>query len=232
MSAIQDRETLWSEVFPGSAHTIQGVQPAVLATETALDLSSKQRQRTVWRIDGGGGSDETITWLLERGYQLLVNTPYTLAADTGVNSNGFFTYSLSITDGTTASGPSVSKTFSTIGTYAITLKVTDEEGKVATTTRSFYVVNPPVAGGMTIGPTTARMGISSSYTFGNLKDHDSLRIIWADGTSTTLANEGAAGSSATAGHTYATTGTKKLTVLVFKNGVQVDSKYNYVTVTL
>ena len=78
----------------------------------------------------------------------------------------------------------------------------------------------------------ARMGISSNYTFGNLKDHDSLRIIWADGTSTTLPHVGAAGSSTTASHIYATGGTKKLTVLVYKNGVQVDSKYNYVTVTL
>ena len=165
------------------------------------------------------------------GYQLLVNTPYTMAANTGVNTNGSFTYSLSITDGTTASGPSVSKTFSTLGSYSVTLKVTDEEGKIATLSRAFTVVTPPVTG-MTITPTTARRGISSSYTFGNLKDHDSLRIIWADGTSTTLPHVGTAGSSATASHIYATTGTKKLTVLVYKNGVQVDSKYNYVTVTL
>jgi|GEM_PF-912897 len=166
------------------------------------------------------------------GYQLVVNTPYTLAADTSVNTNGSFTYSLSFTDGTTVSGPSVSKTFSTIGTYSVTLKVTDEEGKTATVSRAINVVNPPVVGGMTIGPTTAKRGISTGFTFGNLKDHDSLRIIWADGTSTTLPHVGAAGSSATTSHIYATTGTKKLTVLVYKNGVQVDSKYNYVTVTL
>ena len=166
------------------------------------------------------------------GYQLVVNTPYTLAADTGGNTNGFFTYSLSFTDGTTAGGPSVSKTFSTLGTYSVTLKVTDEEGKTATVSRALNVVNPPVVGGMTIGPTTAKRGVSTSYTFGNLKDHDTLRIIWADGTSTTLPHVGAAGSSATISHVYATTGTKKLTVLVYKNGVLVDSKYNYVTVTL
>ncbi|WP_243372499.1 PKD domain-containing protein [Geotalea sp. SG265] len=165
------------------------------------------------------------------GNQLLVNTPYTLAADTSVNSNGSFTYSLSIIDGTTVNAPSLSKTFTATGTYAVTLKVTDEEGKTATATKSIYVVNPPSTG-MTIGPTTAIRNVASTFTFGNLKDHDSLKIYWADGTSTTLANVGAAGSSAQAAHTYTTTGTKKLTVLVYKNGVQVDSKYNYATVGL
>lgn len=165
------------------------------------------------------------------GYQLLVNTPYTLSADTSVNSNGSFTYKMVVTDGSTANGPSISKTFTTLGSYAITLTVVDEEGKTAQITRTLTVVNPPTTG-MTIGPTTAKRGVATTFNFDNLKDHDSLKIYWADGTSTTLANVGAAGSSATAPHTYATTGTKKLTVLVYKNGVQVDSKYNYVTVTL
>jgi hypothetical protein len=165
------------------------------------------------------------------GNQLLVNTPYTLAADTSVNTNGTFSYSLAITDGTTVNAPSLTKTFTTTGTWAIKLTVTDEEGKTATATKTIYVVNPPMTG-MTISPTTATRGVAGTYTFANLKDHDSLKIYWADGTSTVLANVGGTGSSATASHTYATTGIKKLTVLVYKNGVQVDSKYNYVTVGL
>jgi hypothetical protein len=40
----------------------------VLAVENALELAPKQRQRTVWRMDGGAGSDAQITWLLQRGY--------------------------------------------------------------------------------------------------------------------------------------------------------------------
>jgi hypothetical protein len=50
---------------------VQCLQPAVLAAETALELSSAQRKRTVWRLDGGAGSDEQISWLLERDYQLV-----------------------------------------------------------------------------------------------------------------------------------------------------------------
>jgi hypothetical protein len=47
------------------------LQPAVLATEIALELASAQRRRTVWRIDGGAGSDEQLRWLLSRDYHLV-----------------------------------------------------------------------------------------------------------------------------------------------------------------
>lgn len=58
-------------MYPGNRHTVQCLQPAVLAAETALELSSAQRKRTVWRLDGGAGSDEQISWLLKRDYQLV-----------------------------------------------------------------------------------------------------------------------------------------------------------------
>ncbi|MCS7016733.1 MAG: hypothetical protein NZM42_11530 [Gemmatales bacterium] len=71
MSAVHEAETIWSAVYPGNFHTVQCLQPAVKATETALALSSEQRQRTVWRLDGGAGSDEQVLWLLARGYHIL-----------------------------------------------------------------------------------------------------------------------------------------------------------------
>ena len=40
-------------------------------TETALELSPAQRKRTVWRMDGGAGSDEQLCWLLARDYQVV-----------------------------------------------------------------------------------------------------------------------------------------------------------------
>jgi hypothetical protein len=62
---------VWSDLFAGNRHTTHCLQPAVLGAEIALDLSESQRKRTVWRLDGGGGSDAHITWLLGRGYQLV-----------------------------------------------------------------------------------------------------------------------------------------------------------------
>ena len=43
----------------------------MLAAENALELSQTQRKRTVWRLDGGAGSDEHIRWLLARDYHLV-----------------------------------------------------------------------------------------------------------------------------------------------------------------
>lgn len=43
----------------------------MLAAENALALTPAQRKRTVWRMDGGSGSDEQLVWLLARGYQVL-----------------------------------------------------------------------------------------------------------------------------------------------------------------
>jgi hypothetical protein len=71
VSAILEAETVWSAVYPGNYHTVHCLQPAVETTETALELTLQQRKRTVWRLDGGAGSDEHLIWLLARGYHIL-----------------------------------------------------------------------------------------------------------------------------------------------------------------
>jgi hypothetical protein len=70
VSAIETRETIWSDVFPGNAHTLHCLHPAVEAAETALDLAPNQRKRTVWRIDGGAGADDEFRWLLAKDYHV------------------------------------------------------------------------------------------------------------------------------------------------------------------
>jgi hypothetical protein len=71
VSATFEGETVWSEAYPGNFHTVYCLQPAVLATETALELAPEKRKRTVWRMDGGAGTDEHLIWLLARGYHVL-----------------------------------------------------------------------------------------------------------------------------------------------------------------
>jgi hypothetical protein len=71
VSATRYRETIWSDIYPGNRHTVECFQPAVLAAETALALLPAQRKRTVWRLDGGAGSDDQLRWLLARDYQVL-----------------------------------------------------------------------------------------------------------------------------------------------------------------
>jgi hypothetical protein len=71
VSAVKYRETVWSELYPGNQHTVHCLKPAVRATENALELALKRRKRTVWRLDGGAGSDEKLRWLLARGYHVI-----------------------------------------------------------------------------------------------------------------------------------------------------------------
>jgi hypothetical protein len=68
---VKYRETIWSELYPGNQHTIACFRPAVLAAENALDLAEHQRRRTVWRMDGGAGSDDQVRWLMARSYHVI-----------------------------------------------------------------------------------------------------------------------------------------------------------------
>ena len=47
------------------------LQAAVLGVERSFELAESQRKRTLYRLDGGSGTDENLAWLLERGYQVL-----------------------------------------------------------------------------------------------------------------------------------------------------------------
>ena len=40
--------------------------------EQVLDLDLPKRKRTILRVDGGGGDDDNINWVLERDYDLLI----------------------------------------------------------------------------------------------------------------------------------------------------------------
>jgi len=47
------------------------LQTLVSAAQNTLQLASSQRQRTLVRIDAGGGSAPNLNWLLEQGYEIL-----------------------------------------------------------------------------------------------------------------------------------------------------------------
>lgn len=50
---------------------MQCLQQAVLAVESSFELAPSQRKRTLYRLDGGSGTDENLRWLLAKGYQVL-----------------------------------------------------------------------------------------------------------------------------------------------------------------
>lgn len=50
---------------------MQCLQAAVLAVESSFDLGPAERKRTLYRLDGGAGTDENLRQLLARDYQVL-----------------------------------------------------------------------------------------------------------------------------------------------------------------
>ena len=71
VNAVAYHETLWSDLFAGNQMTMQCLQQAVLAVESSFELAPEARKRTLYRLDGGSGTDENLRWLLAKGYQVL-----------------------------------------------------------------------------------------------------------------------------------------------------------------
>jgi hypothetical protein len=65
-------ELLVDQLYPGRHQLHQGLAALIEQAERTLNLSEKQRETTIVRIDGGGGSDPEIEWLLRRQYHILL----------------------------------------------------------------------------------------------------------------------------------------------------------------
>jgi hypothetical protein len=57
-------------LFEGKTQLNTTLQPLLEAAEQVLELDKCKRQRTIVRVDSGGGSVEEINWLLGRDYQV------------------------------------------------------------------------------------------------------------------------------------------------------------------
>jgi hypothetical protein len=65
-------EIVVERVYEGTTQLNRALRPLVEAAETCLELDVGKRNRTILRIDSGGGSVEDINWVLERGYRVHV----------------------------------------------------------------------------------------------------------------------------------------------------------------
>lgn len=68
--ASRYEEIVVDDVFAGSVQLPTALRPLVVAAEQVLELTYERRQRTVLRMDSGGGSLDDVNWCLARGYQL------------------------------------------------------------------------------------------------------------------------------------------------------------------
>jgi hypothetical protein len=68
--ATRYEEIVTDRLFGGGVQLNRALRSLVTAAEQTLESSYYRRQRTVLRIDAGGGSLDDVNWCLARGYQL------------------------------------------------------------------------------------------------------------------------------------------------------------------
>jgi len=64
-------EIVYEKLYRGTVQLEKSLGELVEGAEQVLDLTPERRKRTIVRIDGGGGTDRHLNWLLERGYSIL-----------------------------------------------------------------------------------------------------------------------------------------------------------------
>ena len=71
--ATNYQEIVTKQLFDGKTQLTKALRPLVETAEKTLGLDQDEEkcQRTILRIDSGGGSVEDLNWILKRSYQLL-----------------------------------------------------------------------------------------------------------------------------------------------------------------
>ncbi len=65
-------EIIVDRLYEGKRQLDSSLAELITLAEGALELTENQRKGTILRLDGGGGEDDRIDWVLARGYHLLV----------------------------------------------------------------------------------------------------------------------------------------------------------------
>jgi hypothetical protein len=69
--ATRYNETVVDRLYPGKVQLERSFQELILDAERVLDLDEARRRHSVVRMDGGGGTDADINWVLNRGYGVI-----------------------------------------------------------------------------------------------------------------------------------------------------------------
>lgn len=69
-------EIVCEQLYRGKTQLNRSLLELVSAAESVLNLNPGFRKRTILRVDGGGGNDDDINWLLQRGYHVLVKVTH------------------------------------------------------------------------------------------------------------------------------------------------------------
>ncbi len=135
-------------------------------------------------------------------------------------------YAWQFGDGATASGPTASHAYAAAGTFTITLVVTDNSGATAQTTHDVSVAPTPVNQLPVATFTSTVTDLSVAFDGSASADSDGTVVGWA-----WSFGDGATATGPTATHTYATAGTKSVTLVVTDNLGATGSSTSSVVVT-
>jgi PKD repeat protein len=147
---------------------------------------------------------------------------FTGSASSGSGPYGPFDWNFG--DGSKATTASATHTFTTAGTYHVTLNVTDSLGFVGTTSVT-VVVNAALAGGsITANPSSPASGATVSFSVGASGGTSPLSYAWSFG-------DGGSSTTTSPTHAYGSSGTYTVTVVITDALGQKVTVHETVTVT-
>ena len=112
-----------------------------------------------------------------------VGSTVSLVADETVNPVGTPSYSWICNDtaGEVLEGSTASKTFNSVGTWTVTLKVINADGDLDQVSQQVQVTAPAPLADIALVAPVQPAGTANSVSFSNLPTHTMLYIIWGDG---------------------------------------------------
>ncbi|SHI76505.1 PKD domain-containing protein [Malonomonas rubra DSM 5091] len=161
-----------------------------------------------------------------------VGATINLVADTTGN-DAANTYSWTVNDEAgVLTGSTVTKTFNTIGTWTVTLKVINASGDVDQVSQQVQVAAPAPAADIAVDSPS---GLDNSVTFSNLPAHTMLYIIWGDGARERVYDTAASVSvphnfSASSRYFDGSNYNYRTTVYVYNGSTRVDIKREILTI--
>lgn len=119
-------------------------------TDAAGASASKIKEVTVARV-----APPTVTLAVAPNPPLAGQQATFTATATPASGHSIVSYSLNFGDGTsqTTTAPSVTKTYSSVGTYVATVTVTDDVGQTASVSLQFTITGSGVTASFTVSPT-------------------------------------------------------------------------------
>lgn len=114
-------------------------------------------------------------------------------------------YEWNLGDGTTASTPTVTRTYAAAGTYQVTLIVTDPDANQASITQSITLTRSNTAPTPSFSYTNTRFVVQANGGYSTDAEGDAISYAWTWG-------DGATGAGAAASHTYSQAGTYPVTL--------------------